>query len=492
MKFKRRPDLDNLTRLQIAVQAFLCQGVYGEITRLSNFYKVSRLFVYKLLWQLIFIYELEVTEPVPQKSLCLEIDRAILLLRLEGHCSLESISQIIKQLGMPFSSISYISQRLTDYACRLPENTFSGNQILFLLCDEIFTLGRPILLTVEPRSLTIIKIELVKKRDAETWKSHWEEMVSAGFITNPTIVSDQGTGIVKGCALMGLSHHPDLFHLLQNLSGIGTRLYRKALSAIEREYDRSRVFESGKTETVLQKRLSEYESAQSAADQHISRYDNFCYLWRELRMELEVFDMNGNIQMLSLRQEKINIIIELMHELDDEKLKQGLKNFVSGLEGYWGYYERMAEVYREFMERFPSEVIRWIAVGWQLQKQGVNNKDYGVRKRLTKEAAFYFEYADILIKENYPPSSETIRDEVIKAFDGEVRSSSLVENVNSSLRQFLETCRGQVNQGMLNLFAYVHNHRPFVRGKRSGYAPIEILTGKKMETTWLESLLNAA
>jgi len=58
MKFIRRPDIDNVARLKIAVQAFLGQGLYGEITRIANSYHVSRLFVYKLLWQLMPLFEL--------------------------------------------------------------------------------------------------------------------------------------------------------------------------------------------------------------------------------------------------------------------------------------------------------------------------------------------------------------------------------------------------------------------------------------------------
>ena len=56
MKFMRRPDLDHLTRVEIAVQAFLGMGVYGEITRIAQSYQVSRLFVYKLVWQLLMVY----------------------------------------------------------------------------------------------------------------------------------------------------------------------------------------------------------------------------------------------------------------------------------------------------------------------------------------------------------------------------------------------------------------------------------------------------
>ena len=41
---------------------------------------------------------------------------------------------------------------------------------------------------------------------------------------------------------------------------------------------------------------------------------------------------------------------------------------------------------------------------------------------------------------------------------------------------------------MLELFAYVHTHRRFVRGKRAGKAPIEILTGRELEQSGLESL----
>src|SRR5439155_26995130 len=94
MKFMRRPDLDNLTRVEIAVQAFLGLGVYGEIPRVARFYQVSRLSVYKLLWQLMLLYELEICDPRSSEGIRKEVDRHLLLLRFEGHCALEPILQI--------------------------------------------------------------------------------------------------------------------------------------------------------------------------------------------------------------------------------------------------------------------------------------------------------------------------------------------------------------------------------------------------------------
>ena len=104
---------------------------------------------------------------------------------------------------------------------------------------------------------------------------------------------------------------------------------------------------------------------------------------------------------------------------------------------------------------------------------------------MAQDAAFYFDYAAACM----PEAGAVLHKDMIDALESEVRSSSLIENVNSTLRPLLETCRGQVDQPLLDLFAYVHNHRRFVRGKRAGKAPIEILTGKEMDKTWLPSLL---
>ena len=487
MKFMRRPDIDHVARVTIAVQAFLGLGVYGEIRRIAQSYQVSRLFVYKLVWQLLTVYALQVYEPSSTQAMRKEVDRPILLLRLEGQCSLENISQIIKQLGLPHASVGYISQRLTAYARALPKEGVSGAPIVFLLCDEIFTLGRPILLTVEPRSLAILKIELGDNREAETWKKHWEALAEAGLIAHQTVVADQGTGLVKGCALMGLRHHPDLFHLLRPLAMFGERFYRQALAAIAWEYERGGVG-VGRSEPVINKRMASYEAAKAAAEEKIRQYDHFCYLWAELRKALELVDSEGRIPQGASRQAELQALLELMRELGCEQLNQALSSFSSGLEGYWDYYQRAEAGYQGLIQRYPRDVVEVCACGWQWKRQSTNSKDSRIRKRLAQEAEFYDDYAASLLPEHV----EAIKKEVEETLDAEVRSSSLVENVNAALRPLLATCRGQVDQELLELFAYVHNHRRFGRGKRAGKAPIEILTGKEMEKTWLDSLLETA
>lgn len=81
MKFMRRPDIDTVARVHIAAQAFLGLGVYGAITRIAKSYRVARLFVYTLLWQLMLLYERDMGAPGSPEAVRKEVDRHILLLR---------------------------------------------------------------------------------------------------------------------------------------------------------------------------------------------------------------------------------------------------------------------------------------------------------------------------------------------------------------------------------------------------------------------------
>ena len=484
MKFVRRPDLDKVTRTELAVQAFLAQGVYGEMTRLARSYRVSRWFVYMLLWQLADLFAVPcAVAPQAVSYRQADVDRHILLLRMVGHCSLERSAQICAELGLPSASVGYISQRLTAFAQSLPTALPAGMQFVVVLADEIFTAGQPILLTIEPRSLTILKIELASDCEATTWQNHWAELVEAGLLEQ--VVSDRGAGLVKGCALAGLTHHPDLFHLLHPLAVLGARFYRQALAAIAHEYERG-ALALGSTPEVIARRRAEYEAARAQAAEQVQRYDDFCYLWQELRRLLEAFDECGEMPALAARQAEMACVLELLETIGNAEWRQALKSFATGLAGYWGYYERLAMVYEDLCRQHPRAAVAALACGWQLERQATNSKEYGARQRLQQAAQATYERAAQLV----PAAARARQQAVVAALSAEIRSSSLIENVNSSLRPLLETSRGQVRQETLNLFAWVHNHRRFVRGHRVGRAPLEILTGETFAQSWLESLLD--
>ena len=72
--------------------------------------------------------------------------------------------------------------------------------------------------------------------------------------------------------------------------------------------------------------------------------------------------------------------------------------------------------------------------------------------------------------------------------DNIIQASSMVENINSILRTYLNLSKNQITQEFLNLFAYYHNHRRYNAGKRKGKSPMEILTKKRENKDWIELL----
>jgi hypothetical protein len=70
-----------------------------------------------------------------------------------------------------------------------------------------------------------------------------------------------------------------------------------------------------------------------------------------------------------------------------------------------------------------------------------------------------------------------------------VRASSIVENLNSRLRNYF-FLRKTLGSGYLELLQFFLNHRRFMRSSRPeriGKSPVELLTGKS-HSHWLESL----
>ncbi len=111
MKFTRRPDLSPQTRIEIVKLAWLHQGVYGKMTQIAHYYQISRTFLYQLL--LMANLQLE-TLFSDEKRLFQKdhrhFEHLLLLLRLEGNCSLPSMAAILKALEYHPNSVGYLSQ----------------------------------------------------------------------------------------------------------------------------------------------------------------------------------------------------------------------------------------------------------------------------------------------------------------------------------------------------------------------------------------------
>src|SRR5882672_5381672 len=173
MKFIRRHDLEPHTRIEIVRLAWINQGLYGKMTQIAQDYHISRTFLYQLTWaaqrqlQELFSDPKHLVQDVHS-----QFEPLILLLRLEGKCSLPSLSAILKRLEYQPNSVFYLS-------------------------DEIFAIGTPILVTVDAQSTAILKIQLASDRSAQTWKAHFDNLGDHLF-HSIGMASDRGVGLMAG------------------------------------------------------------------------------------------------------------------------------------------------------------------------------------------------------------------------------------------------------------------------------------------------------
>src|SRR4029453_54662 len=231
MKFTRRPDLGPPTRIHIVMLAWLHQGVYGKMTQIAQAYQISRTFLY----QLLLAANLQLEVLFSDKKLLFQKDhqhfeQLLLLLRLEGHCSLLSISAILQALQYHPHSVGSLSQFFHSAGQRLPSTLLMpSKKVVFYLSDEMFAIHAPILVTIDARSTTILNIELASERSAETWKAHFEALEHHQFFSLG-MASDRGLGLVAGyqAACDMALWVADYFHEFRDLFAVLHQLERKA------------------------------------------------------------------------------------------------------------------------------------------------------------------------------------------------------------------------------------------------------------------------
>src|SRR5882762_2147842 len=328
MKFTRRPDLAPQTRIDIVMLAWLHQGVYGKMTDIAQCYQISRTFLY----QLLFLANLQLETLFSDEKRLFQKDhrhfeQLILLLRLEGTCSLLSIAAIVKALEYHPNSVGSLSQFFHSAGQALPSTlVMPSKTFVFYLSDEIFAIHTPILVTIDARSTAILKIELAPDRSAETWQAHFEALANHHFVSLG-MASDRGTGLVAGYqAACDLALWvADYFHEFQDLFALRHQWERKAYAAMTKEYEAARTFTNAKSEASLQKRLKQYDTAHATCDQAIALYDQLDVLLHWLRETLHVCSPHGHLRTPDHVRSELTLLFDMIEALDCAAIAQTLK-----------------------------------------------------------------------------------------------------------------------------------------------------------------------
>lgn len=495
----RRSDLTMEIRLYIAFMALL-SNKWGIITDMAKQYAISRTFVYMLQSRLNMAVEeyFKVGNAPSKGGLTIESKAKsleyTLMLRLEGKCSIPAISGILKKMGMKNASVGTISQKLNEIGRYLPNTFFAGNDAILYVClaaDEMYSHSTPILITVDPISTAIIRIELAESRKTEDWINHFNTLRGNG-IEVILVVSDEGQGICSatGSALQGINRQPDTFHAISHRLGKWVNsLEKSAYADIENEYHCLAVFWSAKTEQVIQKRMDAYFEAQKNTNRAIMLYELYKFLYHSVIDNLQVFDKQGNPCDRKNAEENIRVALDYMIGLPVNKIKKDINTIYNLLNDLLGYLDISQQTVRNLITRgIQPYIVQAFSLAWQHQKNATKAKKPERRKYFADKEKQQLEMIRMMLGNDF----ESVKTTVFVELDKIIQSSAIVENINSIVRAFLNTSRNRVNQEILNLIMFYHNHRRYKAGKRKGKTPLELLTGTKQEKDWLEMLIKMA
>jgi hypothetical protein len=486
IKFVRRPDLDTQTRINLVVQALANQGIYGARTTIAAQHHISRTFLYQLInMTLLCLHELFSAHrlEVPDQ---LDLNSTIALLRLEGRVSIAAISEILHKLDYPHNSTGMIGERLKAFGGCL-SNTLNVDTecLVFFLSDEIFALSRPILVTIDPVSTAILRIEIAPNRNAITWELHYQALKD-NLIMAKGLGSDRAESINKGVQAVfdNLVWCSDHFHEFRDLVKLLATLEKQAYAAIAEEEERFRVFDNAKSESNLQKRLEQYETAQADCNQKIAQYQHVSDMLDLLFPSLYFFDQaTGRHHTEQHVKGNLLILMDWLDELQLPKLQQETQSIRNHIDDICACYRQVEEICNELAKTLPEDVLNFMGLAWQHGHQSHQHKG-ACKKYHVTEQDFLLDVVKSLLDDN----AEIQIAQAFEMFDGMVRSSSLIEMVNSQIRPHLNNSKGLITQELLNLIMFYHNHHLYKSGKRKGKAPIEIFTGTKLEGTWLDRL----
>ena len=340
--------------------------------------------------------------------------------------------------------------------------------------DEIFQAGRPVLVGADVKSTYCYLLALEDHRDEATWGVHLLDLADRGLRPEYSI-ADGGKGLRAGqrAAWPGVPCHGDVFHPLRELGQLATYLENRARGAVaalgklERKMERARNKGRGNTlsKRLAVTRVEEAKAVELAVDIRVlsdwMRNDILSLAGPETPARRELFDFV--IEELRARESLcLHRIRPVRRSLQNQR--DDLLAFAAVLDG------KLADIARRF--DIPFYLVHAIC-----ELHGLDKKQSRYWERETE------------LRGKLRGTFHDVEAAVLDAMADTPRASSIIENLNSRLRNYF-FLRRHLGDEYLDLLRFFLNHHRFMRSDRDeriGKSPAELLTGEA-RPHWLELL----
>ena len=396
------------------------------------------------------------------------LEQVTLALTMIGHASMRGVMEFMNDLlgvSISLGTVHNIHQRAALQAITI-NDSIDLSAIRVGLHDEIFQGSQPVLTGIDAASTYCYLLAAEDHRDGDTWAIHLFDLQARGLNPDYTI-ADAGTGLRAGQKLAwpDTPCHGDVFHIHQQFETL-VNIWARIASGVrsEREALEARLANPRRRcqDSLLIARLAELRSLEARA---YKQADDLRTLARWL--ERDVLALAGPDR--ATRQELFDFVVDELHQREPEDpsrigtMRRALQNQRDDLLAFARVLDdKLAAIARA--AAVPDYLVR--ATCLLHRKPDTSGAFWQGWNRL--HAAMGRKFYDVWTA-------------VSQAMESTPRSSSLVENLNSRLRNCL-TLRRHLNgsRAWLGLLKFFFNHRRFMRsrrGERIGKSPREAMTG---------------
>jgi hypothetical protein len=335
--------------------------------------------------------------------------------------------------------------------------------------DEIFFHGRPVLVGVEPQSMTWFLGQKANDHSGATWAMALRPWDALSYVT-----ADAGTGLQAGIAAVqherqkdakpALENGLDVFHTTQEAK----RVLRQGWSQVERLWEQA---ESATRRVEQANRQGQDARGAAVAARHawkkafaaFGQYERGEAGWKMAHEALSVFRPAGHLNDRAWAEQQIARALPLLSGRAWSKLR----GFLQAPETLT-FLDRL---HRQLRDAVPGDELRAELVHlWWLRRQRPRAERPAVVMGAAHVAPLVQQVVCQKRDANWRPSYQAVS----RVLRLTVRASSAVECMNGVLRMH-QSRHKTVTQGMLDLKRLYWNCRAFGEGKRRGRCPYEHL-----------------
>jgi hypothetical protein len=463
--------------MQIASTVLSAQREWGTVTELAAQYAVSRQAIYEIVaaGKRALLVGLSPQPPGPQvAATTVHVDRNRLIRSVvaltEVGVSQRDIAFCLAEMLDTQVSSGWVNGELARVEARAARVNAAWQPSVAesLAGDEIYANGAPNLLVVGNDSLYIYALTRQQSCDGDTW--------GCVLLDSPAVehfASDGGTGLAAGAKAAGVTMHQlDWDHLLRPLWGHVTRLEKQAYAALEAVEKRAAKFDQATTTKRLAQHLAAWERLTVTATDKMTCYDAFYQLACQVDAQFALIDIQtGQLRDPLAAAAQLRAVGQQLQDWTGRiyaKLSRKLLNWADDL---FRYQAGLTQALVPVRQQWGSCPIQALCRMWQLeadeQRHPLPWAERHARQLLWEES---------LDQAVTALGAAQLWDawQALSAVLNRVwRGSMLAECINSLLRPILDR-RKHTDQGCLELFRFLHNVRPFQRGKRAGTSPAQL------------------